>query len=274
MNNDDNNDLVLTITASTSTSKSMINHDCDKSIQLLWQQHLAEITNDYVIKELLAYIIYNEPITLYRISRSTRFAISTVYKKAKKMVQYGLIRPLGNDKINNERCVYISTVKGLLTCLALNCINDRSMIINKLCQKWRLRSYCCRRITSIINILPILMNIDDRTMRVLDDPKAIMILILEHRDQLRTLISYELFNEAIDVAMHYLINKLIVDDVVMKSSALISNDKFVISINPDDTAYVYACKLCERSCTGVKISVNDVTCTLSSKIKELKVAIF
>ncbi len=58
---------------------------------------------DDTTRELLAYIIYNEPITLYRISKNTRFAISTVYKKAKRMLQYGLIRPLNISDTNSER---------------------------------------------------------------------------------------------------------------------------------------------------------------------------
>ena len=251
-------------------SKFLINHGYDKGIQLLRQQLLTEMDIDDTIRELLTYIVYNEPITLYRISKNTRFAISTVYKKAKRMVQYGLIRPLSINGTNNEKGVYVLTVKGLLTCLALNCAGDKNVIISKICQKWRLRSYCCQRIISIIHVLPILIRVDGGIMRMLDDPKAIMISILEHKDQLRLLIDHELFNEVINIAMHYLISRLVIDSgVITKSSILIGNDKFVVNISLDGIAYIYSCKLCGKSCTGMKILVHDARCALLNEIRGL-----
>ena len=253
--------------------KSLIDHGYVKSIQLLRRQLLTEMIIDDTIKELLTYIVYNEPITLYRISKSTKFAISTVYKKAKRMIQYGLIRPLNIDGDNSERSVYVSTVKGLLTCLALNCVSDRNMVINKICQRWRLRSYCCQRIAGIIRVLPMLISIDSGIMRALDDPKAIMISILEHRDQLRPLINYELFNDIINTAIHYLISRLIIDGgVITKSSILVGNDKFVINIGLDGDAYIYACRLCGKSCAGIRMPVNDVKCTLIKEIRGLRIS--
>ena len=252
--------------------KSLIDHGYDKAIQLLRRQLLTEMIIDDIIKELLTYIIYNEPITLYRISKSTKFAISTVYKKAKRMIQYGLIKPLNIDGDNSERSMYVSTVKGLLTCLALNCVSDRNMVINKICQRWRLRSYCCQRIAGIIRVLPMLIGIDSGIMRALDDPKAIMISILEHRDQLRPLINYELFNDIINTAIHYLISRLIIDGgIITKSSILIGNDKFVINIGLDGIAYIYTCRLCGKSCAGMKIMVQDAKCVLLNEIKGLRI---
>lgn len=252
-------------------NKSLIDHGYDKGIQLLRQGLLAEMTIDDTIKELLAYIIYNEPITLYKISKNTKFAISTVYKKAKRMVQYGLIKPLSIYGTSNERCTYVSTVKGLLTCLTLNCIDDRNIIINKLCQKWRLRNYCCQRIVSIVRVLPMLMSIDNGVMRMIDDSKAIMVSILEHKDQLKLLINdHELFNDVINTAMHYLISRLIIDGgIITKSSILIGNEKFVVNLSLDGTAYVYTCRLCGKLCAGMRISVHDTKCVLLNVIKEL-----
>ena len=254
-------------------SGSLVTHGYDRDVQLLRQQLLAEMDIDDTIKELLTYIVYNEPTTLYRISKNTRFAISTVYKKAKRMIQYGLIRPLNIDRINNEKSAYVLTVKGLLTCLALNCINDKDMVINKICKKWQLRSYCCQRIAGIIRVLPMLISIDGGIMRVLDDPKAIMISILEHRDQLRPLINYELFNDVINTAIHYLISRLIIDGgVITKSSILIGNDKFVVNISLDGIAYIYMCKLCGKSCAGMKIMVHDAKCVLLNEIRGLRIS--
>ncbi|ADN51454.1 hypothetical protein Vdis_2085 [Vulcanisaeta distributa DSM 14429] len=251
-------------------SKSAIN-DHGITIRLLRQRLLTEMDIDDTTRELLAYIIYNEPITLYRISKNTRFAISTVYKKAKRMLQYGLIRPLNISDTNSERGIYVSTVKGLLVCLALNCVDDESIIFSKLCQKWHLRSYCCQRIMKIISVLPALMSIDSGIMRMIDDPKTVMMMILEHRDQLKSLVRYDLLNDVINMAMHYLISRLIIDGgIITKSSILIGNDKFVISIGLDGNAYVYMCTLCGKSCIGMQFSVNYHDCVLLHEIKKLR----
>ncbi|MGC8607134.1 MAG: hypothetical protein ACP5GZ_09200 [Vulcanisaeta sp.] len=226
---------------------------------------------DDTMKELLTYIIYNEPITLYRVSKNTRFAISTVYKKARKMMQYGLIRPLNGYGSNNEKYIYESTVKGLLTCLALNCIGDSSIILSKICRKWRLRNYCCQRIMKIMKALMIMLNLNNDMIKVIEDPKTIMISILEHRDQLRHFLSNDELNDTINIATHYLISRLIIDgNIVTKSSLLVGNEKFVVSIDLDGNMYVYMCKLCEKSCMNVPIPYGSCKCILFNEIRKLR----
>ncbi|WP_054857107.1 hypothetical protein [Vulcanisaeta sp. JCM 16159] len=252
-------------------NRSVINDEHVNTIRLLRQRLQTEMDIDDTIKDLLAYIIYNEPVTLYRISKNTRFAISTVYKKARKMIQYGLIRSLSIGEVNSERNIYVSTVKGLLTCLALDCVDDEDMIFNKLCQKWHLRSYCCQRVMKIINVLPALISIDGNIMRVIDDPRTVMMVILERKDQLKSLIKYDILNDVINMAMHYLINRLIIDGgIITKSSILIGNDKFVVNIGLDGNAYVYMCRLCGKSCMGMKILSDCHDCVLLREIKELR----
>ncbi|WP_054844476.1 hypothetical protein [Vulcanisaeta souniana] len=238
--------------------------------RLLQKTIVSDMEIDDTIKELLTYIIYNEPITLYRISKNTRFAVSTIYKKAKRMIQYGLIRPLNDDEFGGERCVYVSTVKGLLTCLAINCIDDPGIVISRLCQRWHLKSYCCQRAMKILSVMPVLLGIDSNALRMIEDPRAIMISILEHRDQLRKSLNPDLLDDVINTATHYLISRLIIDsDITTKSSLLVGNERFVVNIDINGSAYVYVCKLCEKSCMNITIPSDSNGCALFHEIRRL-----
>ena len=77
-------------------------------------RHALIIEIDDTIKDILAYVILHEPVTLYNISKNTRYAISTVYKKAKRMLYYELIKPslYWVDENGKRRQVYTATVKG------------------------------------------------------------------------------------------------------------------------------------------------------------------
>ncbi len=249
------------------TNKNCINNDTS----LLFQKIIVSgMEIDDTIRELLTYIIYNEPITLYRISKNTRFAVSTIYKKARRMIQYGLIRSLNNDELNGERCVYVSTVKGLLTCLAINCVDDPGIIISKLCQRWHLKNYCCQRVVKVLRVLPVLLGIDDDALRMIEDPRAIMISILEHRDQLRKSLNPDLLDDVINTATHYLISRLIIDsNITTKSSLLVGNEGFVISVDLNGSTYVYLCKLCEKSCMNITIPSSSHGCALFHEFKKL-----
>jgi len=229
----------------------------------------VEVDNQLI--DLLAYIVLHEPTTLYRISKNTKYAISTVYKKAKKMMHYGLIKPHihRNEGDLHEKVTYETTVAGLLLCLAHRCVDDE-IVLNKLCHKWQMRSYCCQRLLNLIHALPMLPELD---YRIIEEPRALMTLILNNADRLRSMLSDGLFKEVINTAVHYLVSRLFMDgQIVTKSSLLVGNENFVINLSLDGHVYVYVCKLCNKQCIGTYLSLNNQCCLLH-EIRSIKLTV-
>jgi hypothetical protein len=234
-------------------------------------RRVIHIEVDNQLIDLLAYIVLHEPTTLYRISKNTKYAVSTVYKKAKKMIHYGLIKPHihRNEDDLHEKVTYETTVAGLLLCLAYGCVDDE-VVLSKLCHKWQMRSYCCQRLLNLIHVLPMLPELD---YRVIEEPRALMTLILNNADRLRSMLSDGLFKEVINTAVHYLVSRLFMDgQIVTKSSLLIGNENFVINLSPDGHVYVYICRLCDKQCVATYLSLNN-QCYLLYEIRSIKLTV-
>jgi len=241
----------------------------DDKLRLRLRRIIHVEVDDSMI-DLLAYIVLHEPITLYRISKNTKYAISTVYKKAKRMMYYGLIRPYAYDveDCDREKTIYETTVTGLLLCLAYKCVDDE-VVLNRLCHKWQTRSYCCQRLLKTLYVLPALLEIDSNNMRVIEEPRALMVMILNNAEKLRGLVNEDLFRETINTATHYLVSRLFLDgQIVTKSSLLLGNEKFVVNVSLDGDVYVYMCKLCSKQCTATNLAINS-QCTLLHEIKKI-----
>lgn len=227
---------------------------------------VINIGGDDIVKDILTYIILNEPITLYKVSKSISYATSTVYKKAKKMLNYGLIRPLnGSTNHGNMRGTYESTVKGLLACLAYECIDDE-LIISKLCHKWRMDHYC-QEAPKIINVLPIILRRSG--VSIVEQPEALMINALNSLSELRGIINEEYIKDIEHIATHYVTNRLLLND---KGAIMLVSGKFVININVNyNYAYIYTCMLCNRHCLTKYLMLNDGECyVLRSIIESLR----
>ncbi|GEM_PF-3371780 len=94
-----------------------------------WNGIVDKLLDETELTILRAYI-RGGSISLYRISEITRIALSTTYKKAKKLINLGLIR---QDGVHTFRV----TVKGLIQCLAQQCDNP-AYIVNKIRIAWGL----------------------------------------------------------------------------------------------------------------------------------------
>lgn len=226
---------------------------------------------DDQLLDLLSYMVLHEPTTLYKMSKNMKYAISTVYKKAKKMMHYGLIKPhlYHNKNDAYERVAYETTAIGLLLCLAYGCV-DNEVVLSKLCHKWQMKSYCCQRLINLIHALPMLPELD---YRVIEEPRALMTLILNNADRLRSMLSNDVFREIINAATHYLVSRLFVNDlVIMKSSLLMGNENFVINLSPDGRVYVYMCRLCDKQCVATYLSLNN-QCYLLHEIRSIKLTV-
>ncbi|MFB6470575.1 MAG: hypothetical protein TU36_005000 [Vulcanisaeta sp. AZ3] len=225
---------------------------------------------DETINEMLAYIIVKGPTTLYRVSRDTPYSISTVYKKARRMVKDYLIRVINNG---GDRCIYEVTVKGLLTCLAHGCVDD-GLLLSKLCRKWRMGNYCCQRVHTLISVLPVLFKINPDIKMIIEEPEALMMCMLNNLNELRGLLNTDLLDELTRSITHYLVNRLSLNvSVIIKPSLLISNEKFAINLNPDGHVYIYTCMLCNKHCTATYLPAEDhlmkEQCILIPKIEKL-----
>ncbi len=220
---------------------------------------------DKTINDILAYIIMKGPTTLYRVSRDTPYSISSIYKKAKRMVKDYLIKE--NESVG-DRHTYEVTVKGLLVCLAYNCLDDE-IVLNKLCRAWQMRSYCCQRLIELINVLPILFRLDPGNTKIIEDPRTLMVLLISNADQLRELINNNLFRNIINIATHYLVSRLFLEgQVVTKSSILIGNDQFIVNVSLDGDIYVYTCKLCNKQCFALRLPTINTQCLLLYEMRK------
>ncbi len=87
--------------------------------------------DDIELSILRVYSYYGS-ISLYKASMLAGFAVSTTYKKAKKLLDLGFLK---SDSLHTHRI----TVKGLLQCIAQN-VEDSPYLINKIKLIWRVDS--------------------------------------------------------------------------------------------------------------------------------------
>ncbi|NPB01004.1 MAG: hypothetical protein GXO10_06480 [Crenarchaeota archaeon] len=96
-----------------------------KSLSEVIDRHLDDIE----LSILRVYSYYGS-ISLYKASMLAGFAVSTTYKKAKKLLELGFLR---SDSLHTHRI----TVKGLLQCIAQK-VDDAPFMINKIKLIWRI----------------------------------------------------------------------------------------------------------------------------------------
>ncbi len=96
---------------------------------------LSEVVDrhlDEIELSILRIYSYYGSISLYKASMLAGFAVSTTYKKARKLLDLGFLK---SDSLHTHRI----TVKGLLQCIAQN-VEDSPFLINKIKLIWRIDS--------------------------------------------------------------------------------------------------------------------------------------
>ena len=214
---------------------------------------ILNLEYDEVIAGILSFIISNEPTTLYRVYKQTRFSISTVYKKARKMINLRLIAQASFD---GQGALYVSTVKGILACMAYRCLDDE-ILYERIRIKWRLGSYCAERIPQVVKALAWLLGSED--LNILDDPFLVMLMILEKA----SLINHEErgeLREAYNTAAYYILRRLIADEnSPIRRGLLLGWSNVLVDINHGNSLYVYYCGLCrDKPCSFRLIKAADL----------------
>lgn len=241
---------------------------------------LTSIEFDKAMLDILAYVIINEPASLYRATRESPYSISLVYKKAKKMVNLGLIRPVSGDISSDKRSrhLYVSTVRGLLVCMSFNCA-DRKTFILRLSSKWNLKTKSdLYKLLPVFRLLPYVITQNDVT--VLEDPNLLMLNIIDSKqyDGLKP-ISASSIKEAQKAAMRCLVgealSRILGGDKNIKETTFCNTNGTVIGtknglvrFDPDKKSiFVYSCDMCDEGCCMVSIPVNDSNCKLLLDLK-------
>jgi|GEM_PF-630650 predicted transcriptional regulator len=241
---------------------------------------LVDIEFDKVMLDILAYVILNEPASLYRATRESPYSISLVYKKAKKMVNLGLIKKISSEAGSDRRSkhLYISTVKGLLVCFSFNC-TDKKTFVSRLSAKWNLKTNKdLYSLLPVFKLLPYVITQNDVT--VLENPSLLMLNIIDNK-QYEGLnpISDSNIKEAQKAAMRCLVgeilNRIIKDDKEIKETnicvdegTLIGTRNGVVRFDPDKKSiFVYSCEMCKKGCCMVSIPINDSSCKLLLDLK-------
>lgn len=96
-----------------------------------WSKIIDKFLDDIELTILRAYILFGE-LSLYKVSHITGLPLSTTYKKAKRLIELGLIE-------QNDVHSFRVTIKGILQCIAQNCDNP-AMLINKIRLRWRINA--------------------------------------------------------------------------------------------------------------------------------------
>ncbi|WP_084019942.1 hypothetical protein [Vulcanisaeta thermophila] len=214
-------------------------------------KHIINVDFDKAMNDILAYIILHEPVSLYKITRDTPYGISSVYKKAKRMINDGLIKSSLNHNISDKRCrnLYEATVKGILTCMAYKCLDDE-VLLNKLRIKWQLKTFCSQRIVSILKLLPQIIKISNDS-EVIENPRALMVLILTFASDhahTKNLEMNQVIRDAYAAALYYIINRLILDKS-LNDEVIIGHKDFLIGMDSNrGRVIIYSCKLCNKNC--------------------------
>ncbi len=105
--------------------------DLIQALPSVWSKVVDRFLDEIEISILRAYIRYRS-ISVYRASNLTGIAVSTGYRKARRLLRLGLIRRDGSH-------TFRVTVRGLLQCLAQGCENT-AFLVNKIRLAWRLNA--------------------------------------------------------------------------------------------------------------------------------------
>ncbi|MCL4344035.1 MAG: hypothetical protein M1291_03655 [Thaumarchaeota archaeon] len=241
---------------------------------------LVSIEFDKAMLDILAYVIVNEPASLYRATRESPYSISLVYKKAKKMVNLGLIRPVSGDVSSDKRSrhLYISTVRGLLVCMSFNC-TDKKTFISRISSKWNLKTKSdLYKLLPVFRLLPYVITQNDVT--VLEDPNLLMLNIIDNKQYeglkpIGTLSIKEAQKAAMRCLVGEVLSRTLGGDKTIKetticdaNSTVIAQKNGLLRFDPDKKSiFVYSCDMCDEGCCMVSIPVNDNSCKLLLDLK-------
>jgi len=231
-------------------------------------RRLINVEYDKIINDILAYIITRGPTTLYRITRDTPHSISSIYKKAKRMVKDYLIRVVGNGNRSNG-AVYEVTIKGLLLCLAYNCVDD-DLVLNKLRNKWGLRNHNVDNLIQLLMLIPHVVK--DGDLRVLESIDTLMIMMLSVLMNNQHVGGKNMNKDVItsmrSTSIYYIVNDIIMNNLsqTRKPDIVIGNDSYLVGYcRLDNTLYVYMCRLCAKNCVMTPMQINS-QCQLTNEL--------
>lgn len=224
----------------------LIHEDLRASIR-----HILGLAYDKMMMDILAQVIIEEPVSLYRITRKTPYSISSIYKKAKQMLHKGLIKPTYNGNLVNRdarKRIYEASVKGILACLSYRCLDD-GLLLSKIGNKWGLRTFCRERIVYILKAITEV--VEPSELHVIEDSRLLMVKMLSTILQKPRLVNGDpAIREAYNVAFYFLLNRLLVENLLINDDEfIVINKSFIICINHKTRDLkVYLCSLCSKHC--------------------------
>jgi len=233
-------------------------------------RRLIGVEYDETMNDILAYIVTKGPTTLYKVSRDTPYSISSIYKKAKRMTKEYLIRAVGNGS-RGDSTIYEVTIKGLLLCLAHNCVDD-DLVLSRLRHKWGLRNYDDDKLIPLLMLIPHIIR--DNDLRVLENIDALMIMILgtlmTNQQTRGKAVDEDIITSVRSTSIYYVVNDVIMNNLTpnKKPDIIIGNNSYLVGYRKlDNTLYVYMCRLCTKSCLMTLIPVNS-QCQLANELNK------
>jgi len=234
-------------------------------------RRLINIEYDETMNDILAYIVTKGPTTLYKVSRDTPYSISSIYKKAKRMTKEYLIRAVGNGSRGNST-IYEVTIKGLLLCLAHNCVDD-DLVLSRLRHRWGLRNYDDDKLIPLLMLIPHIIR--DYDLRVLENIDALMIMILgtlmTNQQTRGKAVDEDIITSVRSTSIYYVVNNVIMNNLTPNKKPdiiIIGNNPYLVGYSRlDNTLYVYMCRLCTKSCLMTLIPVN-FQCRLANELNK------
>jgi hypothetical protein len=183
------------------------------------------------------------------------------------MVKDYLIRVVGNGNRSNG-AVYEVTIKGLLLCLAYNCIDD-DLVLNKLRHKWGLRNHNFDNLIQLLMLIPHVVK--DGDLRVLESIDTLMIMMLSILMNNQHVGGKNMNKDVItsmrSTSIYYIVNDIIMNNLsqTRKPDIVIGNNSYLVGYYKDDTLYVYMCRLCTKNCLMTPMQINS-QCQLANEL--------
>lgn len=222
---------------------------------------------DDVTLNILMYVIYNEPVSIYRVAKAVPYYTSLTYKKANRLLRDGLIRqaPAGASKDHRCRRLFESTVKGLLVGWDLGYLDD-SEIYRCLKSKWAIGDEEFSKLRHVFKLIPGIVSARDTA--VLQDTFVLAAAATAYesckpKSTAGTLLEQD---EGKKYASRYVLGKAL-RRLPRGRTVAFSSDKYAISYELDKgRTYVYECALCDRKCSMAEVSPRSPKCDLLNRL--------
>lgn len=219
---------------------------------------------DDVALNILAYVINNEPVSIYRVAKTVPYTFSLTYKKANRLIHEGLVRPGPASEIKDRRCRRLveSTVKGLLTSWNLGYMDDRELL-ESLGRKWGVDADHFPKLDRFFRLLPAVAS--EKDTAVFQDLWVLAAAVAAYEGSRPAREDVRRSDEGLQdggCASRYVLAQAL-KKVCKGNTVVFASEDYAISYEPEwGRTYIYSCALCDKGCAMTEVSPRFPKCEI------------